>query len=546
MNLIDKTKYDGYFCKMCKSIPLIQIIPKEIGAKILSACKCHKQYEDIETFIKYKSLKNGIDIKEISKDPLNEFGNDFNVDINSIKFRYESAKKDLFQRTQELRKELIKLLEDKIKEINELFDKYILSNNSIIRVIEQIIKSYELINDNPSNIQNLSNNCIFDNRFKFSSLLEIFKKSLDDDYKKLKNYFKEELIVSNSICSKSIKKESLTNNFHCSVNNFIEIDKDICAWCSKYKSYITIMDPNKKDSYNLNYIAHIKYVNYIIKSNYNNIISCGEEGLIKIWPVINNDFINDIIKNESNKANKIIDINLQPILEYKVETKDKKKIEKMINIKDDKILACSSKIIFLFNYKINENKAELNLANFKEYISTPEKKVDYKFSDDILDLVPLKKDGKEIIALCMRSYIHFLTLPNFEVIESINVKFMDQNRLIQINDNEILIVGNTDYLKIIDINNWQNKLTIRNHFTIRSLLKLNDSTIIYSGFEGIKRVYIKTMAILPVLIELNSDLDNYYEYEYYSDEIVCLYQIKNGTIIACSQNGMIRTFKLYV
>ena len=135
------------------------------------------------------------------------------------------------------------------------------------------------------------------------------------------------------------------------------------------------MDPNKKDSYNLNYIAHIKYVNYIIKSNYNNIISCGEEGLIKIWPVINNDFINDIIKNESNKANKIIDINLQPILEYKVESKDKKKIEKMINIKDDKILACSSKIIFLFNYIIKENTAELKPINFKEFISTPNNKI---------------------------------------------------------------------------------------------------------------------------------------------------------------------------
>ena len=65
----------------------------------------------------------------------------------------------------------------------------------------------------------------------------------------------------------------MTNNFHCAVNNFIEIDKDICAWCSKYKSYITIMNPNKTNSYNINYTAHIKYVSYIIKSNYNNIIS---------------------------------------------------------------------------------------------------------------------------------------------------------------------------------------------------------------------------------------------------------------------------------
>ena len=64
------------------------------------------------------------------------------------------------------------------------------------------------------------------------------------------------------------------------------------------------MNPNKKNSYILNYIAHLKYVNYIIKSNYNNIISYGEDGLIKIWPVINNDFINKEIKIEDNKLNK--------------------------------------------------------------------------------------------------------------------------------------------------------------------------------------------------------------------------------------------------
>ena len=65
-----------------------------------------------------------------------------------------------------------------------------LNNNYIIQVIEQLIKSYELINDNPSNIQYLSNNYIFDNWFKISSLLEKFKKFLDDISDKLKNYFK--------------------------------------------------------------------------------------------------------------------------------------------------------------------------------------------------------------------------------------------------------------------------------------------------------------------------------------------------------------------
>ena len=236
--------------------------------------------------------------------------------------------------------------------------------------------------------------------------------------------------------------------------------------------------------------------------------------MIKIWPIINNDFINKEIKIEENKVNKIIDINLITLLKYKVECKDKKKLEKMVNIKGYQILACYAKIIFLFNHIIKENKAELNLINSKEFIS--------EFIDNILDIVPLKKNAKEILALCMRSYNHFFTLPNFEFIETINVKLMDQNRLIQINDNEILIVDNTNFLKIIDINNWQNKLTFMNNFIIHFIFRLNDETLIYVGFEYIKRIFIKTMVNLPDLVELDNDIDYYYDYQYYGDEIICL------------------------
>ena len=138
----------------------------------------------------------------------------------------------------------------------------------------------------------------------------------------------------------------------------------------------------------------------------------------------------------------------------------------------------------------------------------------------------------------MRSYIHFFTLPNFEFIETINVKLMDQNRLIQINDNEILIVDNTNFLKVIDINNWQNKLSFMNNFIIHFIFRLNDETLIYVGFEYIKRIFIKTMVNLPDLVELDNDIDYYYDYQYYGDEIICLSQLKNGTIIACLQNGI--------
>ena len=545
-NINDKSKYDGYFCKKCNSIPLIQIIPKDNITKILSACKCHKQYVNIETFIQNKSLTEKIDINKISNQAINNFFKETEIDIKTIKQKFEKAKNDLLQSSNELKNKLIKLYKEKIKEVDELYNKYIKRNNIIIEVLEKIIESNELIKNNPSNIQNLLNNCIFENRFRINSLLETFKTNLEEISKKLGNYFKQELIVSHSIIDKSIKKEKLTDNFYCAINNFIEIDDNICAWCSKYKSYISIMSPFTKDSHILNFTAHIKYINCMMKANCNNLISSGDDGFIKIWPLIDTEFINLNLKKGKNdiKSNKVIDINIEPILRYSNEYKDMKKLEKLINLKDNQFLAHSTQSIFLFKYSIKENKAEINLLYYYEYSLTPTKNVSYKFLNDIVDIVPIIKDKKEIIALCMKSYIHFLNLPNFDLITTINVKSMKNNRLIQINNNEILIVDNIYYLKIIDMNSWKIKLNIKKSSSINILLKLFDGTILYSGFDRIKRFNMKTMEDLPDLLKLNDDIDDYYYDEYFRDDIIHLSQLKNGTIIACFQNGMIKSFKL--
>ena len=542
--IIDKSKYDGYFCKKCNSIPIIQIIPKQSNTKILSACKCHRQYEYIETFNKNKSLKDKIQISQISNEPISNFHNETSIDLDSIKLEFAKAKKDLSDNANELKSKLVNYYQEKIKEVDEMAKKYIIKNNKIIAVLEKIIKSYECIKENPSNIQNILNNCIFDNRFRINSLLETFKSSLDNISKKLEDYFTQELIVSNNIADKSIKKDKLTNNFYCEINNFIEIDKDICAWCSKYKSYITVMNPNKKDSYNINFIAHIKYINCIIKSSTNNIISCGDDGFIKIWPLIDNDYINKELKNGEDTKVKIIDVNLNPLFQYTNETKEMKKIQKMINLKDDQFIAQSPESIFLFKYIIKENTTELNLINYYEYTFKPEKKVSYKFLNDIIDIIPIERNKKEILALCMKSYIHFLELPNFEVITTIIVKSMNKNCLIQISSDEIIIVDNIYYLKIIDIKSWQTKLSIKKSSSINLLLNLYDNTILTAGFDGIKRILLKTMESLPDLIQLAEDDDYYYYDQYIREDIVCLYQLKNGTIIACFQNGMIQSIKL--
>ena len=546
-NINDKSKYEGYFCKKCNYIPLIQIIPKDNITKILSACKCHKQYVNIETFIKNKSLTEKIDINKISKEPLNNFFKETEVDIKAIKQKFEKAKHDLFQSSNELKNKLIKLYEEKIKEVNELHNKYIKRNNTIIDVLGKIIESNELIKNNPSNIQNLLNNCIFENRFRINSLLESFKTYLNDISRKLGNYFKHELIISNSIIDKGIKKEKLTDNLYCAINNFIEINDDICAWCSKYKSYITIMSPFKKDSYMLNFTAHIKYVNCMMKTKSNNLISNGDDGFIKIWPLIDNEFIDFNLKNgkKNIKLNKVIDINVEPILKYSNEYKDMKKLVKLVNLRDNQFLARSPQSIFLFKYSIKETKAEINLLYYYDNSLTQTKNISYKFLNDIVDIVPLIKNEKEILSLYMKSYIYFVNIPNFDLITTINVKSISKkNCLIQINKNEILILDNIYYLKIIDMNSWKIKLIIKMSSSINILLKLFDDTILCSGFDGIKRFNMKTMEDLPDLLKLIDDYDDYYYDEYFRDDIIYLCQLKNGTIIACFQNGMIQSFKL--
>ena len=291
---------------------------------------------------------------------------------------------------------------------------------------------------------------------------------MDENSKKLQNYFKQELIVSHFIINKNIKEEKLADNFCCAINNFIEIDDDICAWCSKYKSYITIMNPFKKDSFMLKFTAHIKYVNYMMKSNSNNLISCGDDGIIKIWPLIDNDFINSNLNKGKDdvKSTKIIDINLEPLLKYSNEHNDMKKLEKLVNIKDSRFLAHSTQSLFLFKYIIKENEAEINLLFNYEYSLTSSKNLSYKFLNDIIDIVPIIKDEKEILTVCMKSYIHFLNLPNFEVITTIKVKTMKNNCLIQINKNDILVVDNLYCLKIIDMNSWKIKLGIKKYSSI--------------------------------------------------------------------------------
>jgi len=543
-------KYSGYYCQKCNLIPLIQIIPQKSNIKIFSSCKCHKNYQNIETFIEKNYKKDIVDINKISKESIiNEYSKYKNnkeenkVDINLIIDKLNKTKDKIRKEGKEIKDSIIEIYQRKINEINQIYDKYIEKNNNIIVIIEQMIKSYQLISDNQSNIHNLLNNCSFNDKSKSTHLLKNYI-TLDSLFKNVENYFNEEFIILNSSKSEGFENKYLFFSNY-SIRSFIELEKGICASCSNNQSNINLYDLNDPNNGKYSFKAHLKNVMWIIKSNKNNIISCGDDGLFKIWPIITKNFLLNIKTNipeekdlKSYKNKKVKEISLNPIYQTKFEHKDIFRIKKMINLKDNKFIACSNNTIFIFKYTIDEDKNNVQIELIKNY--------DSKYI--IKEITIIEKDKKEIIALYNDYFLIFFDIDNFDIINKLNIKSMTPNSLIQLNQTELLFQeGN--YFRIFDINKFKSKLIVKNYSTNDFLLNMNDGTIIQSNYSGIKRYLIKTMEELPNLIQINNDEDDYYydyynSYDSYVEKITYMYKLKDGRIITCYQNGRIEICNL--
>ena len=542
-------KYSGYYCQKCNLIPLIQIIPQKNNIKIFSSCKCHKQYQNIEKFIK-QNYKKDIDISKISKESIiNEYSKyknnkeEIKVDINLIINKFKHAKDKMTENGKEIKNSIIEIYQRKISEINQIYDKYIEKNNKIILIIEQMIKSYQLISDNHSNILNLLNNCSFNEKNRSKYLLKNYI-SLDSLFKEVEYYFNEEFIILNSSKSEGFENKYLYFSNY-SIISFIELDKGICASCSNNQKNINLYDLNESNNENYSFKANLKDVNWIIKSNKNNIISCGDDGLIKIWPIITKNLLlkmkADIAKEKNSKIYGIFkkkDFSLNPLYEIKFEHKEIIKIKKMINLKDNKFIAYSNNTIFIFSYTIDDDKNNIQIDLIKSYDS----------KNIIKELFVIEKDKKEIIALYNDYFLIFVDITNFDIINKLNIKSMTSNSLIQLNQNDLLLQEEYN-IRIFNINKFKTKIIVKNDTTGDLFLNMNDGTIIKSNYSGIKRYLIKTMEELPNLIQINNDDDDFYSdyynnYNSYVDKITYMYKLKDGRVITCYQNGRIEICNL--
>ena len=530
---MEERNYSGYFCSKCKYIPLIKIISKYNNIKVFSSCKCHKQYENLESFLKNKYKKDIIDKSKINKESPYNYHNKISFEkstLDSIIQKFNEEKIKIIEEGIKIKNQLIELFQKKIEEVNKMYLKYSEKNNKIFLIIEQLIRSYESLKENKSNILNILNNCKLKKIYRINYFENYI--NLESLTKSIENYFCNEYIISNldsSDCLENIYSYYSKNK----IKEFIELNNEICAFISECDNKISLLDFNQFQKEFYTFKAYNQNIAYIIKSSMNNVISIGDANIIKIWPNIERSMIteerNKNISNEGDKKNnykdKEISFNLNPIIISNLEIKES--VIKMINLKENRFLiALKSNIFLLFKYSINDI----------ELIQKYENKNNLSNFDDIFYI---QKENIEMICLNDKSNIYYFELENFKYIKSNPLKYMNKNSLIQINPKEILI-GDGYNFQIITLDFFNIKLKLRNEDKKLYLLNLNDGTFIQSTGDKLKRYFIKTMEELP-LLEQNDYEDNYddsLDYNNYNDDIIYyLYRLNDGKIITFHNNG---------
>ena len=530
---MEERNYSGYFCSKCKYIPLIKIISKYNNIKVFSSCKCHKQYENLESFLNNKSKKAIIDKSKINKESPYNYHNKISFDkstLDSIIQKFNEEKIKIIEEGIKIKNQLIELFQKKIEEVNKMYLKYSEKNNKIFLILDQLIRSYESLKENKSNILNILNNCKFQKIYRINYFENYI--NLESLTKSIENYFCNEYIISNldsSDCLENIYSYYSKNK----ITEFIELNNEICAFISECDNKISLLDFNQFQKEFYTFKAYNQNIAYIIKSSMNNVISIGDANIIKIWPNIERSMIteerNKNISNEGDKKNnykdKEISFNLNPIIISNLEIKES--VIKMINLKENRFLiALKSNIFLLFKYSINDI----------ELIQKYENKNNLSNFDDIFYI---QKENIEMICLNDKSNIYYFELENFKYIKSNPLKYMNKNSLMQINPKEILI-GDGYNFQIITLDFFNIKLKLRNEDKKLYLLNLNDGTFIQSTGDKLKRYFIKTMEELP-LLEQNDYEDNYddsLDYNNYNDDIIYyLYRLNDGKIITFHNNG---------
>ena len=513
----DENSDSIFFCSKCKKIPLIQLSLKSEKIDIFSSCHCRKQIIPISNFMNnyYKSKIKNINIDNENEKKAADLLNN-KSHLETIINKYETTKINILKKFLSVKNEAIEFFKKQIQKVEEIYTKNKEINTEIDKIIQLIINNYKLLPNNYSNIQNLI--CNLRPNLNYNRFYCINNYSL---MKEIEKYYKDNYIISeyNENQLKLIKSISDIKNDKI----YIQINKSLLA--SKYNDrFINIFEINGEKGIQIE--AHKnESINCLIINENLNLISVGNSGLIKIWPRIINIKIYYNENDDSQKnINKYKSIEISPIIEIKLENN----IKKIVSIME-KLIIVENSSITLLSYDIN-NK-EIHIINKIKLI--------------ISNLINIKtKFNKDLICACDTNKIIFLNIPELEKINEIKVskRYCSIICLETLNESEI-IVGTENYLKIININNFQIKLVKNIGESFLCIKKLKDGTLLVGLKNEIKRFSLKNMKELPTLLqpkEKNSDIYDYEDYygppmiinvDGYGDFIFGISEIDDGKIM---------------
>ena len=541
----------GFLCKKCKFVPLIQIVPKEKDIKIFTMCKCNKQLLPYDTFMK-NYYKANFSYSEISNDPIyseyvdpsprfNNNEKEINLEKINIDFYYIIEK--INEYNLEIKMKTIEILKNKIAEIENIYSTINLNNRKLQNLVEVLISNYKSNKKNSSNLKNLLYNKNFNMGYRNETYSTLnFKNeymSIDLLIKNVSKYLK-----SNYILSSYNDQLYIINTFfnhHKEATCVVEVQPEIIASSSK-DNYIILYNLEKKKCI-YKYNAHENGVNWLLKINEINILSCGGDSKIKIWPKVQQKNL-ELVNSEYNGSTNTEEIVIKPIASYVVE----EPILKIILVDENYICGFSSKNIYLIKFEITEgidNKENIN-ESYDIKLDMEEVK-NFKIIYDIINVK--NKKNEDIIIVVSLLQIYFLSLKNLQILAEIKISYNEKqsNCITQINKDEVLL-STRQKLSIIDINNYIIKLETFELYTSTFISKLRDNTILLGTKDGIKRINVKNFEEISFINKIYSAISTYPPsiYPAIPEKFNYVYEISDRRLVICSSYGNIKICKFKI
>ena len=337
-------------------------------------------------------------------------------------------------------------------------------------------------NDNISIFSNDPNNNIKKYLIDFLSILNVKIKT--NSIKNLQTFIKNIVYTKLQLIQEINQESYISSIANFPSGNFITVSGD--RKIKIYDKNITLIQLIEN--------AHNNSIENVNIKDENNFVTCSQDLCIKLW-----------IKRNKYELN------------YKIEKAHKQNINKVIFVYNNLISCSFDKTIKIWEYKNNE------------YITIQT----LKHSNWIHSILFLQ--SKKILISLGSDGLKFWNYEKYNEICIFNdIKCFGKNTLKKINDDKIIAGGKDGIIKVVSVNEKKIINEIKININCYCICVIPNINIILIGGEG-KNIYIYNLEKCS-LINVFQNAHN--------DDILCIFELKNGNIISSSEDRFIKFWEL--